>query len=312
MPGTQALRGCAVLAAVTVAVGATIRAASFAPGVQVGLLPESLAEISGLANSRAEPDIFWMHNDSGDLPRVFAVTRAGRLAGTYTLLGAVAVDWEAMAIGPAPGGRSYLYLADIGDNVGNRSSIRVYRVMEPPVTPNQAPVRLTLSGVVAFDLVYEDGPRDAEAFMIDPLTGDFFIISKRELDGNRLYRSPPPQEGRTSVLSRVGTFGFTMTTDADISADGLQVIVRRYSNSEVNPFTPPGLAASYWSRPDGSTSLVDLLAQPGQVLPLVNEVQGEAIAFAADGRGFYTTTEHGSPPYPTIRRSPLTYYRRMD
>ena len=58
-----------------------------------------------------------------------------------------------MAVGPAPGGRSYLYLADIGDNSAQRMSIRVYRFLEPRVEVNHTPVTETLSGMAAFDFV---------------------------------------------------------------------------------------------------------------------------------------------------------------
>jgi len=280
-------------------------AASFGPGQLVTRFPAELDEISGIGQSRSSPNVFWVHNDSGDQPRVYAVNRNGALLGTYLLEGAAAVDWEDMAIGPGPGGRSYLYLADIGDNSARRMSIRVYRVLEPRVEANQTPVTTTLSGVTAFDFVYEDGPRDAEGFMVDPLSGEFYIVSKRELAGNRLYRSEAPVAGQVNTLMRAGTFPFTGTTGAAISPDGLQVVIRRYSTA-TNSFTPPASAASYWSRPNASIALVDLLKQSGQIIPLTPEVQGEAITFSADNRGFYTTTERGSGASAPL--APLTFY----
>jgi hypothetical protein len=277
-------------------------AASFGAGSEVGRFPEALDEISGLAASRGNPNVLWVHNDSGDQPRVYAVTSAGALLGTFQLAGATATDWEDMAIGPAPGGGSYLYLADIGDNAARRASIRIYRVPEPRVTGDQAPVMATLTGVTAFDFVYEDGARDAESFFVDPVTNDFYVVTKRELTGNVLYRAVAPQAGQGNTLRKALTFPFTGATGADISADGLEVLVRRYSNN-TNPLTLAAQAATYWHREDASTSLIELLAQPGLKLPLVIEPQGEAIAFAADGSGFYTTTERGPLP-----RAPLTFY----
>jgi hypothetical protein len=298
---TPAIRTLGALTiALTLAVGA-----SFGPGQQVTRFPAELDEISGIAQSRGNPNIFRVHNDSGDQPRAYAVNRNGVLVAAYLFQGATAVDWEDMAMGPAPGGRSYLYMADIGDNSGKRTSIRVYRVLEPRVDANQAPVIETLPGVTAFDFVYEDGPRDAEGFMVDPLTGEFYVVSKRELAGNRLYRSVAPVAGQVNVLTQVGTFPFTGTTGAAISPDGLQVLIRRYS-SAANALAPPASAASYWSRPNASVSLVDLLKQPGQIVALVAEAQGEAITFSADNRGFYTTTERGPGANPPT--APLTFY----
>jgi hypothetical protein len=299
-------RGWTIAAALLVG-PALAGAVSFTDGVEVARLPAFLDEISGLAQSRTNSGVFWVHNDSGDEPRVYAVSRSGALLGSYTLAGATAVDWEDMAMGPAADGRSYLYLADIGDNAGRRPSVRVYRVREPVVAADQSPVVETLSFVTAYDFVYDDGPRDAEGFMVDPLSSDFYIVSKREPEGNHLYRSVSPGDSRMNTLERVGRFSVTSTTGADISPDGLQVLIRRYS-SAIDASSPPALAGSYWSRPDASVSLVALLAQPGQTVRLVAEAQGEAIAFAADSRGFYTTSEHGSIPGATTTQAALTFY----
>jgi hypothetical protein len=286
-------------------------AVSFSDGVEVAKLPAFLDEVSGLAQSRSNPGVFWVHNDSGDEPRVYAISRSGAWLGSYTLGGATAVDWEDMAIGPAADGRSYLYLADIGDNAGRRPSVRVYRVREPVVDANQSPVVETLSVVAPFDFVYDDGPRDAEGFMVDPLTNDFYIVSKREPAGNHLYRSVSPSASKMNTFERLGRFSVTGTTGADISPDGLQVLLRRYS-SGIDASSTPALAGSFWRRPDASISLGTLLAQPGQTVRLVRETQGEAIAFAADNRGFYTTSEHGSMPGATSTQAALTFYAILD
>jgi hypothetical protein len=299
-------RGWTIAAALLVG-PALVGAVSFTDGVEVARLPTFLNEVSGLAQSRTNPGVFWVHNDSGDEPRVYAVSRSGAWLGSYTLAGATAVDWEDMAIGPAADERSYLYLADIGDNAGRRPAVRVYRVREPIVDADQSPVAATLSFVTTYGFVYDDGPRDAEGFMVDPLTSDFFIVSKREAEGNGLYRSVSPSDSRMNTLERVGKFSVTGTTGADISPDGLQVLIRRYS-SAIDASSPPALAGSYWNRPDASVSLVTLLAQPGQTVRLVAEAQGEAIAFAADNRGFYTTSEHGSIPGATTTQAALTFY----
>jgi hypothetical protein len=301
-----ALLGCSVGLAQT---------PSFERGVEVMKFPAEIDEISGLAQSRTNPDIFWVHNDSGDTARVFAVNRKGDLVGTYSLNGAEAIDWEDMAIAPAPGpNKFYLYLADCGDNNSARPSIRIYRVLEPEVDPSQAPVNSRLDGVEAFDFVYEDGPRDAESFMVDPLTGDFYIVSKRD-QLNRLYRAIAPEPGKVNTFRFELSLPFRYSTSAAISPDGLQVLIRRYSSpagAAPGMFSSPAeTAASYWKRRDRSTSLVDLLRQPAVTLPLVVEPQGEGITFSWDSQDFYTTTERGMSTN-AILASPLTFYARSE
>jgi hypothetical protein len=288
---------------------------SFQPGVEVMRFPAEIDEISGMAQSRTQPEIFWVHNDSGDTARVFAVNRKGSLVGTFALDGAMAVDWEDMALARTPGRNGDdLYLADCGDNSSKRQSIVIYRVPEPKVDPSQPPVQVTLHGVEAFEFVYEDGPRDAESFMVDPLTGDFYIVSKRDAS-NRLYRAIAPKPGVINTFRFELALPFTNSTSGDISPDGMQVLIRRYSSApgtSTGMFNaPPETAGSYWKRTSTSTSLVDLLRRPAEILPLAVEPQGEAIAFSWDGRGFYTTTERGMGA-AKVPASPLSYYASLN
>ncbi len=284
-------------------------AATFERGIRVATMPDQLSEISGLAASRQQEGVLWVHNDSGAGPLVYAVNTRGKLLGTFRLKGAGSVDWEDMAIGPAPDGGSYLYLADIGDNNGRRSSVQVYRVKEPKVNLNNTdanPPVVILEHVDRYDIQYSIGPRDAEAFMVDPLTGDFYIVTKREWQ-NLLFHAKAPAPGSKLTLEPVGRFLFAGTTAGDISPDGMGVLLRRYASAR-NIFTPAETAASYWHRASAATSLVELLSQDAETLPLLPDAQGEAIAFAADERGFYTTSEHGSRQFGLERPAPLNFY----
>ena len=48
---------------------------------RVGTLAyEPIKEASGLVRSRRYPDVFWVHNDSGNPPALFAVRRDGTLS----------------------------------------------------------------------------------------------------------------------------------------------------------------------------------------------------------------------------------------
>ena len=77
----------------------------------------SVVEASGIAASWRVNGVWWVHNDSGDSARVFAIGSDGRDLGEFALSGATAVDWEDIVAGPGPAfAVSYLYLADIGDN----------------------------------------------------------------------------------------------------------------------------------------------------------------------------------------------------
>jgi hypothetical protein len=253
----------------------------------------SLEEISGIDAGVANPQVFWVHNDSGDSARVFALTPTGTVHAVYSLSGAAAVDWEDIAVGGGPvGGRSYLYLADIGDNARSRSEVVVYRVPEPTVTRTGS---FTLTDVAALHLRYPDGPHDAEALVADPRTGELVIVERTAGGGPAgVYRAPAGLEaGSVTTLRLVGTLplpsgAFSVVTAADLSADGTQLAVRTY------------LQVLLWKRATGSAIWAPFATAPCTG-PLPIELQGEAIAFFPDGRGYATLSEGTSPVLHTYR-----------
>src|SRR3954452_24418369 len=52
----------------------------------------ALTEISGIHVGVANPGIWWVHNDSDDTQRVFALDATVAVRGTYSLTGATAID----------------------------------------------------------------------------------------------------------------------------------------------------------------------------------------------------------------------------
>jgi hypothetical protein len=262
-------------------------------GVVVGTLCSSdLNEVSGLVASRLNQGVLWMHNDSGDSARLFAVSSDGTLIETFTLSGASAIDWEDIALGPGPVAEApYLYVGDIGDNDERRPSIVVYRVREPKLLASAAPVT-PLSGVEAFSFTYPDGrAHDAETLLVDPASADLFVLTK-SADGSGVYRARAPLTGGTATelefitLLRFGETplpGSPLLTAGDIGARG-DILLRTYSS------------AFLWRRSLG-TSVADALqfGSPCRVETAI-EAQGEAIAFNPDESGYFTTSEHVQQP----------------
>ena len=129
----------------------------FSPAAdQTATLSDStLNEVSGVAASRMNPPLLWVHNDSGGQPAVSSIRPDGTLVSTVTIEGATNTDWEDIAVGPGPQrGVSYLFLGDIGDNLSARDHVTVYRVPEPRTTIAEFP----LTGADTISLRYPDGP----------------------------------------------------------------------------------------------------------------------------------------------------------
>ena len=263
-------------------------AGDYARGIPVGQVTQSgLAEISGIAASRQNPRVLWIHNDRAR-DQVFAVATDGRLLGTWTLGGEVD-DLEDIAMGPGPRqDLQYLYCGDIGDNSVLRSSIRVYRAAEPAVDATLMK-ELGSTGfpeVETFHLSYPDGAHNAEALMVDPWTGDVLIATK-ERGIARIYQAKPSQltDGAKVKLSFVTELAFDIVSAGDISADGREIILRQEDFARI------------WKRRPGQTLAEALTGEPTEV-PVIgtpSEPNGEAVAFAPDVSGYFTISEGTAP-----------------
>ncbi|MDX3227331.1 hypothetical protein [Streptomyces sp. ME19-01-6] len=224
-----------------------------------------ITESSGLAASRAHPGVYWTHNDSDDGPYVYAVdSRTGRTVATVTMRGVGSPrDVEAISVGPD----GDIYVGDIGDNLGGTwSHVWIYRFPEPKTLKNTT-VRAT-----QYTVKYEDGPRNAEAMMIDPKTGRAYIASKSQEDGG-LYAGPKTlSPSGTNIFRRVDDIGMEVT-DGAFAPDASRLVLRGYF--EVAEFRWRG------------GKLEDLKEEPD--LPL--QRQGESVTFTTDGGTLMYGTE---------------------
>ena len=249
-------------------------------------------EASGIVASRGNAGIVWTHNDSGDAARVYAMTTAGIVVGAYNLVGAQAVDWEDIAIGPGPvSGRDYVFVGDIGDNSQGSNIAPVYRFAEPTVSTSQNPAIFDVQNVEVLGLRYPNNQaHNAETLIVDPQTGDIFIVTKHPQGTSQVFTAPAPHQANTNItlqhvrtLQFPGSRGAEEATGGDASPSGDQVIVRTYG------------AAYVWLRAPGTT-MSAMWSNPVCPVPLRPEPQGEAITFTADARGYYTFSEGTGQP----------------
>jgi hypothetical protein len=251
------------------------------------LQDRALHEASGLVVSRRNKGVLFSHNDSGDTARIFAMTRTGHPLGTYRVQGANAIDWEEMTQGPAPGrDGSYLYIADMGDNLRVRPFAVIYRFPEPLVSATQAPATFDIANVETFELHYPDHPHDAETLLVDPVSGSLVVVTKEREGPSIIFTAPPLTTPNAPVaLTKVGTLTFgrafisgRLATSGHVTPNGNAVVVRTYSD------------AWLYTRAPG-TKLWDALLTTPCALPLALEPQGESFAFTETGDGYFTVSE---------------------
>ena len=237
-----------------------------------------LDESSGLVASRKHPGLFWTMNDDSS-PVLFAFDRKGALKARIRVPTAKNQDWEGLSLGPGPvPGRSYIYVGDIGDNDARRKFITVYRIEEPDLKSETKPPTV-------FRFTYPDGPRDAEALMVHPRTGDLYIVSKvngkagvykakAPLDSVRLEKIAELDLPNGSFLTRfVGRI-----TGGDISPDGKRVVLCDYDGGLEAVVPAKGNFDAIWT---GSWREVDLGRRQ----------QGEGVAYRHDGKAIVANSE---------------------
>lgn len=239
-----------------------------------------LGEVSGLAVSRKNPEVIWLHND-GDQKQVFAVKTSGQMVARVRVKVQL-TDVEDIAIGPGPKTDvDYVYVGDIGDNESSRPDVRVVRFAEPALE-TMRDKKLDANGIEEFRLRYPDGPHDAEALLVDPSTGDMFIVVKEE-DRSRLYRAAAEflQTNSPISLELVGYLNVDDVSAGDISPAGDLIILRDEDRGWI------------WNRPSGSSVADSFKRGPRTVLvrAAVQAQNGEAVGFTPDGRSYYTVSE---------------------
>jgi len=254
----------------------------------LGNVVAPVVELSGLAASRTQPGVLYAHNDSGDPACFVALSSAtGAILQEFSVQGANNRDWEDLAVGPCASG-SCVFIGDIGDNNRVRSDYALYVVAEPTVV-NGGPVATVMAERLPYQ--YPMGVKNnAEALLVDPSSGRPYVITKApgSFQVSTVYRFPLPlTPGTQATLEEVVTLPVPGPTDsqltgADVSPCGDAVLLRMYNRLVL-------------MRTDGGSLETAFTATPIAV-PVAQEVQGEAVAFAADGRSYFTASETITDP----------------
>ena len=208
-----------------------------------------LGEISGIARG-SEPGVFWVHNDSGDSARLFAIRSDGSvLMPSYFTVsnpdateadwlgipihGASHVDWEDIAVEDG-----VIHIGEVGNNGNSRRDLGVYIVNEPAITetysaralrfePFRYPDQQTFPGTVWHF--------DCEAMFTDG-EARYYLTKHRQPGqhamweaGVKLYRQDSFPTDREAELTLVGSRDdVTLATGADLSPSGSHLAVVTY------------------------------------------------------------------------------------
>jgi hypothetical protein len=241
----------------------------------------TIGEVSGIADSKSNPGRLWAHEDSGNPPQLYLIKHDGQVEKRIYIKDVTNRDWEDMALAG-----SDIYIGEIGDNARAYGEYSIYRFPEPAASVD------TVYGAVQFKFRYNDGPHDAEAFVVDPLTRDIYIITKSDQPSAIYKLTFPYSSSSVNTAVPAGAVNYTGVVGAGLSPDGKEIIVKTYT-------------ALYHYKRASNETISAALQKTATRLPYVPEAQGESVGFALDNTGFFTLSEKGF--FPNVE---LRWYRR--
>jgi hypothetical protein len=246
---------------------------------------DRINECSGLACSRSFPGAVWMHNDSGDKPRLFLVGADGETETVCHLSDANAVDWEDMSSFNVDN-QSWLLVADVGDNQARRTKSKspctLYVLNEP--TPGEKQ-ELATQPCIRIRFEYEDGPHNCEGVAVDAVRREVLLLTKESPLTTAIYRMPldVQQKEQQLVARQIARLPLAFATGLDISPDGRTLA-----------------AVTMWDgwicQRKSDQSWDDALHQTISRIAMPQRRQGEAVCFTADGRYLLLSSEHRKQP----------------
>ncbi len=191
----------------------------------------AIDECSGVVSSRRHPGVLWVHNDSGDLARLFAIDRSGRLLREVRLPAARNVDWEDLATDDS----GHLYIGDFGNNKNERRDLVVYVVDEPDPRASGDPIlEIPVLRRIFFTFPQQRDFPDPDALNFDCEAmfwnaGELYVLTKHRSDTRTaLYRLPAAGD-RAGAAVWIGDAEIgSPVTAADMSADGSRLAILSY------------------------------------------------------------------------------------
>lgn len=236
----------------------------------------NLNETSGIINQDFN---FWTHVDDTDNGIYRIDTLSDSIYQRVAINNATNIDWEDITTDSL-----HIYIGDVGNNDGNRTNLRFYKVLKSDITPsttsvNAGIINFTYADQVDFTVNHNQNFYDCEAFVY--MDDSIHIFTKGWVNRWTKHYILPAQAG-TQVAQLKDSFNVNcLITSAAIQGDTLVVLVG------LNFTGPNNCCVWMLSQFDGSKYFSGNKRR-FSIGNFLSAGQAEAICFTGANRGYIT------------------------
>ncbi len=194
---------------------------------EITQLSESLKECSGaelLSSGR------WVHNDRGNEHEVYLIDSLnGEILHTANIANVGNIDWEDLAES-----ENYLYIGDFGNNGGNRTDLRIYRINKNDLSNSLISaeiIQFAYSDQVDFSENNNNNNFDCEAFLFHD--DQLHLFTKNWVDHKTKHYTLPAVPGFHMAQLKDSFDVAGLITSADISLDD-EIVLLGYTTLGLN------------------------------------------------------------------------------
>ena len=187
----------------------------------IGNFENLTKESSGILKSKKYEGVYYIHDDSFEKARLYAINLSGHLINIFDIKNSTNIDWE--DIGYI---NNQLFIADSGDNFNYRKNLQIYIFDEPnPYKDKNITIKKTINFHFKEKTIFSpffDRNYDCEASYSKD--NKIYLLTKRRSDNNTtLYVI------KKDVAKKISWFNIGgMVTAADYSKDDDLVAVLTY------------------------------------------------------------------------------------
>jgi hypothetical protein len=199
---------------------------------QIGNLPKSLKEISGVAYSN---DLIYTIEDSGNQNKVIVIDTLGKITKTIEVNNVENTDWEDLTFD----NKGNLYIGDFGNNDNVRKDLAIHKINQSDLQKNEV--------VTAYKITFDypeqkDFPPKKKDLMFDveaffEYNNHFYLFTKNRSKGfdgtSYIYRIPNKAGHHHAQLIKTittcGDYHNCAITSAAISPDASKFVLLSHS-----------------------------------------------------------------------------------